>query len=332
MTEEKKTGSVSGKIILSVAVVAAIFFIAGFYTSGSITGAAVANPEDVAQKAVDFINTYMLPGSAEASLVNATPQNGMVLANIQISDGTDVADYQLYVSSDGKYMFTYNPIDLEQTPQILQPQQESGDIPKSDRPAVDVFVMSYCPYGLQMEKALLPAWKLLKDKADIHIRFVNYIMHGKQELDENTRQYCIQKEQSGKYISYLECFTATGEAETCLSSSGVDITQLEACIAATDEEFNITAQYNDQSTWINGRFPPYDVDTALCGQYGVRGSPTVVINGKVVSVNRSPEAVKQAICSAFNTPPEECSQTLNTQTASPGIGGGSGSGSAGSCG
>lgn len=55
--------------------------------------------------------------------------------------------------------------------------------------------MSYCPYGLQAEKMFLPVYDLLKNKAEMGIYFVNYIMHDKKEIDENLREYCIQKEQ-----------------------------------------------------------------------------------------------------------------------------------------
>ena len=34
-----------------------------------------------------------------------------------------------------------------------------ANIPKSQRPKVELFVMSYCPFGLQMEKAYAPAWR-----------------------------------------------------------------------------------------------------------------------------------------------------------------------------
>ena len=55
-------------------------------------------------------------------------------------------------------------------------------VPKSDRPKVELFVMSYCPYGLQMEKAYLPAWELLKNKADIDLKFVSYSIHPKKKI------------------------------------------------------------------------------------------------------------------------------------------------------
>jgi len=157
-------------------------------------------------------------------------------------------------------------------------------------------------------------------------------MHEKQEIDENLRQYCIQKEEKEKYANYLSCFVISGDSEKCFSQAGIDKTKLENCISVTDKEYNIYALYNDKSTWLNGNFPKFDVHTDLNEKYGVRGSPTTVINDKVVEVSpRSPEKFKETICQAFTSQPEECSQVLSGEVPSPGIGGGTGSASGGQC-
>lgn len=193
-------------------------------------------------------------------------------------------------------------------------------ITKSDKPEVELFVMSYCPYGLQMEKAYLPAWELLKDEANISLKFVSYIMHGKKEIDENTRQYCIGQESEDKLIDYLKCFVAEDNYTKCLKEVNLTDSKLASCVNSTDGKYKITAQYNDNSTWLSGRYPIYGVHGDLNERYGVQGSPTVVINGNQVNVNRTPEAVKQAICAAFNNPPEECKKVLSNSSYSAGFG------------
>ncbi len=204
--------------------------------------------------------------------------------------------------------------------------------PKSDKPQAELFVMSYCPYGLQMEKAFLPVMELLKGKAEMDIKFVSYAMHEKQEIDENTRQYCIQKEQQDKFIKYLTCFTTKDDYKSCLKEAGVNESKMNACVASADKQFGITAKYNDKESWLSGRFPIYPVHQDLNEEYGVAGSPTLVINGVQIDSNRSPEAVKQAICGAFNNPPAECSETLSTQSAGPGFGTAVGANTDASCG
>lgn len=209
--------------------------------------------------------------------------------------------------------------------------QAVTEAPKSDKPVVELFVMSYCPYGLQMEKAYLPVMDLLGKKADVSIKFVSYAMHGKKELDENTRQYCIQKEQATKFNAYLKCFTGKDDYAGCLKTAGVNESKLNACVAKTDKEFKITEMYNDKSTWLSGTYPIYSVHQAENDKYGVQGSPTLVINGAQVDTNRNPEAVKQAVCAAFNNAPSECDTTLSAQSFSASFGDSAGAATDASC-
>lgn len=193
-------------------------------------------------------------------------------------------------------------------------------VPKAEKAKVELFVMSYCPFGLQMEKAYLPVMELLGKKADMDIKFVSYAMHDLQEVEENTRQHCIQSEQNNKFITYMKCFTANGNTESCQTSAGVNKTKLNSCVAKTNKQYAIMDKFNDKSTWLSGRYPIYPIHEALNTQYGVQGSPTFVINGAQAEVSRTPEAIKQAICAGFENPPEECNQPLSTSSFDPGFG------------
>lgn len=214
-----------------------------------------------------------------------------------------------------------------QTPNIQTPE-----VVKADKPVVDLFVMTYCPYGLQMQKAVLPVMELFKDKIDFKMRFVSYIMHDKVEIDENNLQYCLQNEQSDKLVNYLKCFTVSGDSAACLKTAKVNESKLNSCISATDKKFGTTAAYNDKASWLSGYYPIYPVEKELNDLYGVQGSPTMVINGSQAQVSRSPEAVKLAICAAFSNPPKECEETLSTLSASPSFGAGTGTDTAVECG
>lgn len=191
-----------------------------------------------------------------------------------------------------------------------------------DKPKVELFIMSYCPYGLQMQKAYLPVMELLGEKADIDIKFVSYIMHQKIEADENTTQYCIMKDQNDKYIDYAKCFVGTGKSDTCLASAKIDKTKLASCVSETDKTYKITESFNNKATWLNGRYPLYSIHKDLNTKYGVQGSPTLIINGvKADKVSRTPEAVKNAICDSFKgDKPTECQTVLSSQGFQPGFG------------
>lgn len=200
----------------------------------------------------------------------------------------------------------------EQEPQDNQPPE----VPKTDRPVANAFVMSYCPYGTQFMKAYVPVMELLGEKADVVLNFVHYLMHGEKEMTENNNLYCIQKEQGEKLTEYMRCFLEKEDSETCMSETGIDQEIHSECLQSLEDEFDVTNVFQNSED----RYPSYPVDAELAAQYGVGGSPSFFINGVTVGVNRSPEAIKDAICSAFNNPPEECETELSSEAAAPGFG------------
>ena len=193
-------------------------------------------------------------------------------------------------------------------------------MPKKEKPEVELFVMAYCPFGIQSEKGILPVLSLLGDKINFSVKFCTYAMHGKKELDEQLLQYCIQKEQRDKYLDYLACFLKEGKTEECLNETGIDRKELDSCIEKTDTEFNITENYKNRSTWLGGRFPRFDVYKESNEKYGIRGSPGLVINGVLANPGRDPESLLNAICLGFKDKPAECSERLSSSTPSPGFG------------
>lgn len=214
---------------------------------------------------------------------------------------------------------------------------QTKDIPKTDKPKVDLFIMAKCPYGTQAEKGILPTLELLKDKVNFTLRFVSYSMHGKDEIDENTRLYCVQKEAPEKLYDYMKCYLQEDNPskwDDCLSEVGIEKSKIDSCINSTDTEFNITGLFNDKSTWSGGQYPQYNVDKDLNSEYGVQGSPTLVINGVQSNAGRDPASYLDAICQSFTdgNVPEECGTELSSTSPSPGFGfGESSSGSTGSC-
>ncbi|MCF7861234.1 hypothetical protein K9M79_03225 [Candidatus Woesearchaeota archaeon] len=204
---------------------------------------------------------------------------------------------------------------------------------KKTVPTVEAFVMSHCPFGTQIEKGLIPVQELLGDKIDFKIKFVNYAMHGDKEIYEQLNQYCIQEEQTDKYMTYLKCFLKDGQSDACLIEADIDAEALKECTDEVDTEYQITANFNDKTTWM-GNYPPFKVNEKEVQQYGVRGSPGLVVNGVLVSSARDPQSLLETICQGFTTKPAECSQSLDTTNPSSGFGfeAGSAAASAGSCG
>jgi hypothetical protein len=228
--------------------------------------------------------------------------------------------YDSYVRKDGSILFP-SGVDMTQAiPAAAAQTQAPTVVPKTDKPAVELFVMAYCPYGTQAEKGILPAVRALGDKIDFKVRFVYYSMHGQKEVTENLVQYCIQKDQPAVYEKYLACFLNASDSPGCVKSTGVDQTKLSACTAAADTQFNVTKNFNDQSTWLSGQYPKFDIDAALNTKYGVGGSPTLVINGVQSNAGRDSASFLSGICGAFNNAPAECQTALSAVSPGPGFG------------
>ncbi len=315
----------------------------------------VISGQEATTKAINFIKeTYFKVEGIDVSLVSVSEDGDLYKFKFEVKQGEQKQEYDSYVSKDGKFVFPERIDLVEATIALVETTAIDAmkDIEKKDNPEVKLFIMTYCPYGLQAQKAFLPVIDLLKDKADIGIYFVDYVMHEKKEIDENLRQYCIQKEQKDKYINYLNCFTtsASGDYQGCLKKVGIDEVKMNSCVSETDSTYKVSANYNDKKTWSNGKYPKFDVQKDLNDKYEIGGSPSLVINDTVIvsdqkhcpqngtrcivaAISRSSEEFKKAICEAFTSAPSECSTILSADEAAPGFGSATGTGSSsGGCG
>jgi hypothetical protein len=266
------------------------------------------------------IEKIVSPGT-KFTIGDLKESNGLYVFEISIGDSANGKKYTSYVTKDGQILFTsgIKLTDLGKTNTSAQnPQATQKPIPKNDKPIVELFVMSYCPYGTQIEKGILPVLEALGNKIDFSLKFVSYSMHGEKEIDENLKQYCIEKNQPTKLNSYLTCFLKSGVTDNC--NSGLSLTNIKNCIAQTDSQFEVKKKFNDKTTWSNSQFPPFDVYKADNTKYGVQGSPTLVINGVTVNSGRDSASLLTTICSAFTKNPSECNNKLSTAEPAPGFG------------
>lgn len=335
------------KFVPHFAVIAILFLVVGFLAASAVNAPTSTetptltptiiptksnvNEEELKISVQEFVNTRLLVGTGAEGVISAVKkgENAYELTLNIMQEGNLADTVTIYASFDGTTLYTA-AFDLNEPLPSPQPTKEPEviELVKSEKPVAEMFVMSYCPYGTQFEKAALPVIDLLGDKVDFELKFVSYAMHAEKEIVENTRQYCVQQEyDKAKMYNYLACFLKEDESEACLAELELDAEKIDSCINATHEEFEVS-----MTPAAGQRYPAYPIHAEDNTKYGVGGSPTFVLNGKVMQVNRSPEAIKQAICSAFIEPPEECNEALSEEGVSPGFGyEGGGSLSAGSC-
>ena len=229
-SHESKAGHTSKKIKKihiwkAVSAILGLLFILSVFTGGfrggggsDISASGDLSANEAADKAIKFINSNVLTTGQTATLKSIEDDGLLYKMGLAINN----QEFESYMTKDGKLVF---PSVIEigeviETPEQPEPQQT--ETTKKKKTEVDLFVMSYCPYGTQAQKAMVPVMSLLGDKADINIRFVDYIMHGKKEIDENTVQYCIQKEEREKLVDYLECFLESMDSESCIKEANIN--------------------------------------------------------------------------------------------------------------
>lgn len=315
--------------MLPILGVVVILLIAGFYMSqknGGVMGKNIS-PVEAKAKAETFVRDTLLGGKTQFTISDATEYAGLYKMSITLEGGGEPIDS--YMTKDGK-IFLPQGMDIEKmTKEAGGTDTAAGDTPapvaqvakKTDKPVVELFVMSHCPYGTQMEKAILPVVKTLSSKIDFQLKFVDYAMHDKKELDEQLRQYCINKEQAPKLMPYLECFLKAGDSAACIKEQKVDDKKMASCVTATDKQYKITETYNNKDSW-GSQFPPFPIYKAENTKYGVQGSPTLVINGEQISAARDAASLAKVICGAFTDgkAPKECSNTFASASPTPGFG------------
>jgi glutaredoxin len=304
-------------------------------TGCTLSGQKTLSLDAAKAKAEKFINENLVQPGSNVTIKSITDEGGLFKLVIGLSTGQEVTSY---LTKDGSKFFP-QVIDIaaieNHAANASQASQNNTAVSqvttKSEKPKVELFVMSYCPYGTQIEKGLLPVLDLLGNKIDFELKFCSYAMHDKKEIDEQLTQYCIQKEQPEKFKSYLYCFLENSKSEECLTNVGVSQDKLASCISATDQQYKVTEKFNNKSAWTS-KYPPFDVFAQDNEKYGVEGSPTLVINGQKITSSRDSQSLLKTICSAFNNPPDECNQELSKTAPTPGFGfSGSGASSGANC-
>ncbi|NTW22265.1 hypothetical protein HGA34_01820 [Candidatus Falkowbacteria bacterium] len=290
----------------------------------------VLKPNEAQAKAEKFINEVLLGGQQTATLANFALDADTNMYKFEVSIPGNSKPIEAYLTKDGKTFFPQS-LNLEEIEKQAagqggdqsSPEQKkpSAVAPKSDKPKVELFVMSYCPYGTQIEKGIIPVVEKLGESIDFNLKFVNYAMHDEKEIKENLLQYCIDKEDNSKLLPYLKCFLKSDESAKCLAEVKVNTGKVNACVKSSDEKFQVTEKYKNKEGWT-GQFPPFDVHKADNEKYGVQGSPSLVINGEQISSGRSPSELLKTICSAFNKAPAACSTELSSAEPAPGFGDG----------
>ncbi|HPT66291.1 MAG TPA: hypothetical protein PK257_03220 [Candidatus Woesebacteria bacterium] len=264
---------------------------------------------------------------------------------------------------------------------------------KSNKPVLDFYVMSFCPYGNQMETILRPVFDLLGNKVELRPRYIfdkiegnlatycknnnpdpaqcdTYVknsggqlkdkadcqnqiatmvrncndeskylkignnlyssLHGRVEANQDVREICAynlveDKKLWWNFVENVNNNCSSTNADTCweeqAKKAGLDTNKITECFnndaaSLIEKEIADTTKNKIQgspSLMIGEQVFPPEVDSASTDQ-------NLKIGKKVFSLSqvRTPDVIKEALCSAFNKAPKECKTVLIDPAAESG--------------
>ena len=148
------------------------------------------------------------------------------------------------------------------------------------KPQVELFVMSFCPFGVQAEEELLPFIEKYGDAVDFNLRFIANLveetdsdeskftsLHGEVEVIENLRQIAVSQLYPDRFFDFLLCRAKHLESAwtQCAEKVGLDIDKVNK-----EMESERTIRL-------------FEADIQRSTTLGIRSSPTLVVDGKVIS-------------------------------------------------
>ena len=319
MYQPNKNHLLIGVAVLAILITGGLIFFNSYGPSSGILSFIGPSGDVVAQRAIDYINANELAGQGQVvSLDSVSQESGLVKIGIKIGGNTIYS----YATRDGKLLFPQGlTLDSSATKQTAANQVTPATVAKVDNTLLETYVVSGCPFGIQVQRALSNAIKSIPALAEyVKVRYIGGVlgntitaMHGDEEAQENLRQICLRDEQPAKYWGYVDCYIKKaagkaangmpyGDSKSCQTETGVDSAKLNACVSDPARGLAFAQE-----------------DFALSAQYNATGSPTLVLNGQTISEDafggRSADAMRNIVCSSSKTEPEFCSTKLDTAPA-----------------
>jgi protein-disulfide isomerase len=309
-------------VILAIALIASLSFalMALKNPTGLVTATGNnASLQENSAKLLDYLNknsSNFFGAGTTITLKEAVESNGLPKFTFNLAKDSQTQELSLYLI-DGNKIVVANTIDSalqlgqEIPAQETTPEPQAQAIAKSTKPSVQLFVMSYCPYGNQAEAGIIPALKILGNSVDFKLRYIvskngsDYAsLHGAEELTQDVRELCIQKYMPTQFLDYVSAV-----------DTACTVQNISTCWKTEAEKLKLDTAKIEQCA-SSEKTALLDAEIAASEKYSVSGSPTLIINEGLYNGGRSSEDFKKGICSAFNTAPSSCDQNLSSTGAS----------------
>jgi Gamma interferon inducible lysosomal thiol reductase (GILT) len=170
-------------------------------------------------------------------------------------------------------------------------------------PVLELFVMSQCPYGVQVVDAAADAKKQLGSAMDLRIQYIGdqvggklQSMHGDAEVKGDLAQVCALELAPKRALGMIVCQNKNPKAvaenwRECAEKNGIEVAPLQKCIEGEQGNKLLAASF------------------AEAKKRGASGSPTMFLAGKPYEGGRKSRDFMRAVCgSVKGDKPEACSK------------------------
>lgn len=181
---------------------------------------------------------------------------------------------------------------------------------------VDFYIMSKCPYGIQVENGIKPVLDKLGNNVDFSINYIADFdgtsfrsLHGDTEVKGDIVTLCAAKYNPTKYMDMVICMAQNSGGipdnwEGC--ATGLNIDKIKACYTGAEGQQMLKDSI------------------AKSQAVQATGSPTMYVNGKLYNGQRDAQSFMSAICSSFASKPAACSGVADLPSAAAPTQGGCG--------
>ena len=157
-------------------------------------------------------------------------------------------------------------------------------IKRMGKPTLELFVMSYCPFGIRAEESIIPIVKKFGDKIDFKLQFIAQekdtasqkdltpfiSLHGYPEVAENIRQLLIAQEYPEQYLDYILCRgkKLNKSWEDCAKKFGIDVEKIQKLFNTPKAEHLFRENIKRSA------------------ELGIKASPTILVDGHQFPTNQ----------------------------------------------
>ena len=157
-------------------------------------------------------------------------------------------------------------------------------IARMGKPTLELFVMSYCPFGVQAEEKLIPIVKEFGNKIDFKLQFIAQekeapsaqditpftSLHGYPEVAENIRQLLIAQEYPEQYLDYILCRGKKLDKswEDCAEKLDIDVVKIQELFDSSEAE------------------QLFRENIKRAAELDIRASPTILVDGHQFRANQ----------------------------------------------